>query len=124
VRIPDRELFTHKKPLHVKERLCTQTLRCVSAVCVHLSEALAAVDRAVALGLEGHTGFLAAVGAHSSEILAGTAAGILAGITACLAALRLVLEAPLGIECLLAGSEYKLVAAVFTHQNLVFVHFL
>jgi hypothetical protein len=87
----------------------------VLLLATHLSEALAAVNRAVALGLEGHTGFLATVCANSGEILAGAAGGVLAGITAALAALGLVLEAALGVECLLACGEYKFLAAVLAH---------
>ena len=61
-------------------------------------------------------------GADSGEILPGTAGRVLAGVTAGLAPLGLVLEAALGIELLLTSGEGELVATLFTYQDLVFVH--
>ena len=70
------------------------------AVGTHLSEALAAEHGTVSLGLEGHLGLTAAAGAGSGEELTGGAGGVLASVTACLAALGLVLEAALCVELL------------------------
>ena len=81
----------------------------------HLGEALAAVDRTVRLGLEGNLGLAAAGSANSGEILTGAAGGVLASITAGLAALGLVLEAALSVELLLTGGEHELVAALFAN---------
>ena len=67
------------------------------------------------LGLKGHLGLSAAGGAGSGEILAGTAGSGLAGVTAGLAALGLVLEAALGVELLLAGGEHELVTALLAN---------
>ena len=89
----------------------------------HCSKALAAVYGSVVLGLEGDLGFATAVGTYGSEELLLRLACVLSGVTACLAALGLVLEASLGIELLLAGGEGELLSAVLTLQNLVFVHF-
>ena len=86
-----------------------------SAVLAHLSEAGAAINGTVALGLEGHLGLAAALGADSGEILTGTAGSVLARITAGLAALGLVLEAALSVELLLTGGEHELFAALFAH---------
>jgi len=82
---------------------------------LHLCKALAAVNRTVGLGLERNSGLSAASGADCSEILARAVGGVLAGITAGLAALRLVLEAALCIELLLTGAENKLIAALFAN---------
>ena len=84
-------------------------------VSAHLSEALAAENRTVGLGLEGNLGLAAATGASSGEELTGTAGSVLASITASLAALGLVLEAALCVELLLTGGEYELVAALFAN---------
>ena len=54
----------------------------------------------------------------------GPRAAVLAGVTAGLAALGLVLEAALRIELLLTGGENELFAALFAYQGLVFVHLL
>ena len=80
-----------------------------------LCKALAAVNRTVRLGLERNLGLATASSADSSEVLPGTAGSSLAGVTAGLAALRLVLEATLCIELLLTGSEHELVAALFAN---------
>jgi hypothetical protein len=81
----------------------------------HLSEALAAVNGTIGLGLEGNLGLAAAVGAGSSEELTGTAGSVLAGVTAVLAALGLVLETLLSVELLLASGEDELVTALFAY---------
>ena len=74
----------------------------------HLGEAVAAVNRTIALGLEGHAGLAAASCAGSGEVLTGTTGSVLAGVAAGLAALGFVLEASLGIELLLTGGEHEL----------------
>ena len=89
-----------------------------------LGEAIAAVDRTVRLGLKRHASLAAAGGAGSREVLTGAASGVLARVTAGLAALGLVLEAALRIKLLLTGGENELVAALFAYQSLVLVHLL
>ena len=84
-------------------------------VSAHLSEALAAENGTVGLGLEGNLCLAAATGASSGEELTGTAGSVLASITASLAALGLVLEATLCVELLLTGGEHELVAALFAN---------
>ena len=78
---------------------------------LHLSEALAAVNRSVALGLEGNASFLAAGCAGSCEEFSGALNSHLSLVSAGLAALGLVLEAALSVEFLLACCEYELLAA-------------
>ena len=85
------------------------------AVGTHLSEALAAEHGTVGLGLEGNLGLAAATGAGSGEELTGATGGVLASVTASLAALGLVLEAALCVELLLTGGEHELVATLFAH---------
>ena len=92
------------------------------ALLAHLSEAVAAVNGTIRLGLEGNLSLTTAGGAGGGEELTGATGGVLASIAAGLAALGLVLEAALSLELLLTGSEGELVAALFTGQNLVFVH--
>ena len=86
-----------------------------SAVLSHLGEAVAAVNRTIALRLEGNLGLAAAGSAGSGEILTGTTGSVLACVAAGLAALRLILEASLSIELLLAGSENELLATFFAN---------
>ena len=81
----------------------------------HASEALAAVDRTVRLGLERNSCLAAAVSADSSEVLTGAAGSSLAGITAGLAALRLILEASLSIKLLFTSGEHELFATLFAY---------
>ena len=85
------------------------------ALLTHLGEALAAIDRTVGLGLKGPLGPAAAGSAGSGEILAGATGSGLAGVTAGLAALGLVLEAALSIELLLTSGEHELLATLFAH---------
>ena len=85
------------------------------AVCTHLSEALAAENGTVRLGLEGNLCFAAATCAGSGEELTGAAGSVLAGITAVLASLGLVLETTLSVESLLTGGEHELVATLFAN---------
>jgi hypothetical protein len=86
-----------------------------SAVRAHLGEAIAAINGTIGLGLEGNPGLTAAVGADSGEILARTTGGVLASVTAGLAALGLVLEAALCIKLLLTGGKYELVTTLFAN---------
>jgi hypothetical protein len=81
----------------------------------HLSEALATINRTVRLGLKRNLCLATAGSANSSEILPRATGGSLAGIAAGFAALRLVLETALSVKLLLAGGEYELLAAFFTH---------
>ena len=85
------------------------------AVSAHLSEALAAENRAIGLGLEGNLGLATAACAGSSEELTGTTGSVLTSIAAGLAALGLILEAALCVEFLLTGGENELVAALFAN---------
>ena len=90
--------------------LCVQL-----AVSTHLSEALAAENGTVGLGLEGHLCLTAATGASSGEELTGATGVVLASVTASLAALGLVLEAALCVEFLLTCGENEFVAALFAN---------
>ena len=90
-------------------------LFCKLAFVTHLSEALAAENGTVGLGLEGNLCLATATGAGSSEEFTGATGVVLASIAAGLAALGLVLEATLSVEFLLAGSENEFVAALFAN---------
>ena len=79
------------------------------------SEALAAVNRTIGLGLEGNLCLAAAGSTNSGEVLSGTAGSSLASVTAGLAALGLVLEAALCVEFLLTSSENEFVSALFAN---------
>ena len=85
------------------------------ALCAHLSEALAAENGTVGLGLEGNLCLTTAACAGSSEELTGATGAVLASVTAGLAALGLILEAALCVELLLAGSENEFIAALFAN---------
>ena len=80
-----------------------------------LSEALAAEHGTVGLGLEGNLSLAAAACAGSGEELTGATSVVLAGVTAGLAALGLVLEAALCVELLLTSGEGEVVAALFAN---------
>ena len=67
----------------------------------HLSKALAAVDRAILPGTEGHLGFLAASGADSGEHFLVLPQVVLTGSAALFASLGLVFKALFGVELLL-----------------------
>ena len=88
---------------------------CKLAFVTHLSEALAAENGTIGLGLEGHLCLTAATGASSGEELTGATGVVLASVTASLAALGLVLEAALCVEFLLTGGENEFVAALFAN---------
>ena len=94
---------------------CVQIQRL--AVSTHLSEALAAENGTVGLGLEGNLCFATATRAGSSEELTGATGSVLASVTAGLAALGLVLEAALSVESLFAGGEHELIAALSFHAS-------
>ena len=81
----------------------------------HLSEALAAENGTVGLGLERNLCLATATGAGSGEELTGATGAVLASVTAGLAALGLVLEAALSVEFLLTGGENEFLAALFAN---------
>ena len=85
------------------------------AVSAHLSEALAAENGAIGLGLEGNLCVAAAACAGSGEELTGATSVVLASVTASLAALGLVLEAALCVEFLLTSSESEFLATLFAN---------
>lgn len=89
----------------------------------HLSETVAAINGTVALRLKGNPCFPAAVGASGSKELSGATGRIFAGVTAGLAALRLILETVFRVKLLFTGGEHELIATFFTYQSLVFEHF-
>ena len=91
---------------------------------LHAGEALAAVNGTIFTGLEGHLAGFAAGGASGVEHLAGGTGGLLASVTAVLAALGLILEAAGSVEFLFTGGEYELIAALFAYQGLVLIHLL
>ena len=93
-------------------RLCCV---CILALGTHLSEALAAVHGTIGLGLEGNLCLTAATCAGGSEELTGATGAVLAGVTAGLAALGLILEATLSVESLFTGGENEFVAALFAN---------
>ena len=88
---------------------------CGLALFTHLGKALAAVNRAVGLGLKGNLRLTATSGAGGGEVLTGTTGGSLASVAAGLAALGLILEAALSVELLLTGGEHELLATLFAY---------
>ena len=121
-RICDLTTYEIQKKIRTWAR-CGSLLSCKLALCLHAGEAIAAVNRAIGLRLERNTRFAAAGSAGSGVILSRATGGVLAGVTAGLAALRLILEATLCVEFLLTGGENELFATFFADQRLVFVHF-
>ena len=91
---------------------------------VSVLEALAAIDGAIVVGLKGNLAVLTALCAHSGEHLAGAtlATACLTGSAAIAASLRLVGEALLGVELLLAGGENEFASAILADNGLVSVH--
>lgn len=87
-------------------------------------KAVTAIHRSVRFWLKGNSCFSTTGSTYSCEHFSGCFRSIFAGIPARLAALRLILEASLCIKFLLAGGEYKFLAAFFTDKCLVLVHFL
>ena len=102
-----------RKGGHIRVPLLSENR--TSGLLSHLGKALAAVNRAIGLGLEGNPGLAAAGSAGSGEELTGTTGGVLARVAACLAALGLVLEAALCVELLLTGGKNKFLAALFAY---------
>ena len=92
------------------------------------AEAIAAVDRLVAAGLERNLAGLAAFRADRvvHPALAVEAAAVVARMLLCisasLAALRLIGESFFGVELLLVGSEDELLSAVLADDGFVAVH--
>ena len=87
----------------------------ILALCAHLSEALAAENGTVGLGLEGNLCFAAAASAGRGKELTGATDAVLTGITASLAALGLILETALCVEFLLTSGENEFAAALFAN---------
>ena len=87
----------------------------LSGLLFHLSEALAAINGTVGLGLEGNLCLAAAGSAGSSEELTGATGSILASVTAGLATLGLILEAALCVELLLTGGENEFLTTLFAN---------
>ena len=112
--------MTHKKGLLPRQKtLCFLVLVAVAL------EALTAVHRTIALGLEGHLGGGTAAVADHFVVLTLGAAGILAVAAsgaALMAAGRIVLEALVSEELLLRSAEHEFLAAITAHKSLVFKH--
>ena len=90
-------------------------VRCPLALCLHLCKAFAAINGTVSLRFKGNFGFAATGCAGCGEVFTGATGGVLARVTACLAALGLVLEAAFRIEFLFTGSENEFVTAFFAN---------
>ena len=88
----------------------------------HLGKALAAIHRAILARLEGNPGLPAAGGAHSSIHFTFTLGGVLTGVAAGFAALRLVYKALGSVEFLLSCGKHKFLAAFLADESLVLVH--
>ena len=121
------EIRKRKRERRIRSRFChqmTATVNKLLLVGLDLGKAIAAVNRAIGLGLKRHTSLAAASGAGGGVISALTGAGVvLARITAGLAALGLILEAALRIKFLFTGGENEFLTALFAYQGLVLVHF-
>jgi len=85
-------------------------------------EALAAVNGSVAAGLESELSLAATLRANCHEILALASLSILSLVAACLAALRLILEALFSIELLLARRKDEFLAAISACEGYVLVN--
>ena len=88
----------------------------------HSGETLAAIDRAILPGLEGHMSLFPAGSAHSRKHLTLGTAWIFAGLAAFPAALGLVSKAFFRIEFLFPGCEHELPAALCAGKGLVLIH--
>ena len=86
-------------------------------------EALAAINGSVAGGLECQLSLATAIRAGCDKVLTLASFSIFLLVAASLAALRLVLEALLCVELLLACSEYKLLTAISAHESDVLVYY-
>lgn len=89
----------------------------------HLCVASAAINGSVLTGLKGKLRFAAAVSANGFKLFTVALCSLLACVTASLAALGLVYKAFFSIKFLLARCKNKFVAAFFTDESFVFVHF-
>jgi hypothetical protein len=85
-------------------------------------KAFAAVNRTSVLRFKRYFGFTAAFGANGLVHFALRVAAAFVVLAALFAALRLVLEAFLSIEFLLACGEYKFLPAVRANERFVFKH--
>lgn len=94
------------------------TLLCLFDFC----KAIAAIDGAIGLWLEGDFGFVSATGAGGREKFSGSPGGVFAVVAASFAALWFVLEAALCVERLLSRGEHEICATFFTFERFVFVH--
>ena len=79
------------------------------------SETLAAKYGSVACGLERNLSVFSALSASYSEVLSLGLCCVLSLVTACLASLRLILEALLCVKLLLACREYKFLTAILAY---------
>ena len=116
---------TKKAAPPLRERLLFRTNQ-LQSVLLHLSEALAAVDRTVCTGLERNFAGTAAGSAYSVKHLALAALAVVgstfAGITAGFAALRLIGEALFSKKLLLVGGEGEFLSAIFADDRFVLEH--
>ncbi len=88
-----------------------------------LSEAIAAIYRAVAVRFERNLTRLSALCADRIVHLACTVITVaLTCVTACFATLRLVCKSLFSIKFLLAGSKSEFLSAIFADEGLVVVH--
>ena len=89
-----------------------------------VAEALAAVNRTVAVGLKGHLASITTVCTSCVKHLAsgGLTTACLELLTALTASLGLMLETLLSVEFLLTGRKNEFLSAIFADQSLVFVH--
>ena len=88
-------------------------------------EAIAAIHRLVAARLEGNLGLLAAIRADRGEHFALRASAAVLGTERCTAlraAARLVLEALLRVELLLADRKDEILTAILAYQCFVLEH--
>ena len=109
--------FTFQKKVHKRlGRFCAPTF-CTGGLGLlsHLSEALAAVDGTIGLGLKRNLCLAAAGSAGSGKELAGTTGGVLARVAADFAALGLILETALCIKLLLSCGKNELVTTLFAN---------
>ena len=89
---------------------------------LHCCEALAAIYRSVACGLERNFSFLTAVSANCCEHFSLLAISIFSLVAASLASLGFILETLFCIELLFTCCEYEIFSAFLALQCLVFVH--
>ena len=85
-------------------------------------EALAAVNRSVAAGLECELSLAAALRANSEIVLTLASLSIFLLVAASLAALRLVLETLFSIELLLARCKDEFLSAISACEGYVFIN--